>query len=959
MTIDLTVIPGLLLLLLELLALAAVGYAVARVALRQTDDLMALAQGLIIGLALWGLIVNFVLHLFPGMAGAVAGWVVLLACGATLAWRAPEALRLPARTVVGFLATTVALLWVALASRQLLGIADENIHIALASTIRGGQYPPVLPWTPALPLPYHYGADLLIALLTPPSGPDLAFTTELLGAYIWTGFTLVVATAMLRSGGRQTVVLMPLVLTAGAWTLIWYAEAPDIVRIPVPTGIPEAGIRSSLGSVYWPDVSFPWTWPGEASPPNIWKPPFVLTYALGLTVLERAAAAAASSVRRTWPLALLIGFMGLMTEEVALLVLALWIVLETERFLRARPIQAATRMAALRTSAGPLLALLLLAIGGGVLTSMLSGVEGKELSLGWHASAESRRPLGALEAMPGGVGVLGLGVLPVALAAVLLARRSRLVLALAAGSGLFLIAALVLQYDPAGEVTRMDGHARNFALLALLVAVSASLCTLRPRWRHAAIAAMAALVVWPTVAEPAHRIAPALSGGVHLANALPDDRQSESSLMGRATIEQLRSEHVAAYLRDRTSIDARVFSPFPQVITATTGRSNASGFPGHLHLFERTGAEYEDALRFLEPAAVRRLGFEYVHAPDNWVETLPKRAREWLQNPGLFEPLVRDVADALYRIQPAFLRLDPTPASQSYEALRQAVPDRATVHVPTPTSPLTAIRVASVLPHARILGALDPQVHYSLTEVPSEPLGERQPDIVIVERDVSFDIGSQDFKPIWWNHAAVAYATQPSVAPAIDPPPRSARHFSLRVAEPRIDDSQIMFTATFGDHAPGEWTGQDWLLVRVADSRWGLPADFESDGYTLVGTRWFGGQVSPDLGTSAHTYRFDAGHGQLSVQGVNGVFNAVPESGDHLTPGTYILAARLRLEYLQAAIIPVFEVVISETGSTSFTPFQGERRVSVKACVERLRIATLGGTLCRDRAARASQSASA
>ena len=143
-------------------------------------------------------------------------------------------------------------------------------------------------------------------------------------------------------------------------------------------------------------------------------------------------------------------------------------------------------------------------------------------------------------------------------------------------------------------------------------------------------------------------------------------------------------------------------------MTVSTGRPNASGFPTLIHLFGLTGAEYEDSLRFLEPAAVRRLGFGYVHAPDDWVENLPMRARSWLRNPDLFELLVRDGADALYRIQSAFLRLEPTPAPQSYEALRQAVPDRATVHVPTPTSPLTAIRVASVLPHARISGHAGP-----------------------------------------------------------------------------------------------------------------------------------------------------------------------------------------------------------------------------------------------------------
>ena len=953
MSVDPSVLPGLVIVALEFLALAAFGFVVARVALGQTDDPMALAQGLVIGPALWGLLVNFVLHLLPGLAGAVVGWTIMLALGAGLAWRVPSVLRLPRRTVAGFAAATLAVYWIALASRQLLSIPDEDIHLAIAATIRAGQFPPVLSWIPDLPLPYHYGADLLIGLLTPPVGPDLAFTTELLGAYIWTGFVLVIATAVLRHGGTSTLVLVPLLLTAGAWTLVWYANAPDILRIPVPSGIPAAGIRASVSNTYWPSAALPWAWPGEASPPNIWKPPFVMAYALAFVVLERAAAASAGAGWRTWPLALLIGFMGLIAEEVALLVLALWGVLEVVRFLRSRSARPTARGAALRASVGPLLAALLLAIGGGVLTGLLTGVEGKDLSLGWHADAASRRPVGALEAMPGGVGVLGLGVLPVALAAVLFARRNYLVLALASGSGAFLLAALVLRYDPAGEVTRMDGHARNFALLALLVALGVGLGGLRPRWRHAAIAGITTLVIWPTIASPTRSMALALSRGLHLSNALQTEREFDEWVMGRAVIKPLRSGRIAAYIRNQTAVDARVFSPHPHGMTVSTGRPNASGFPTLIHLFGLTGAEYEDALRFLEPAAVRRLGFGYVHAPDDWVENLPMRARGWLRNPDLFELFVRDGADALYRLQPAFLRLEPTPAPQSFEALRQAVPDGATVHVPTPTSPLTAIRVASVLPHARILGALDPQVHYSLTDIPTEPLGERLPDVVIVERDVSFDVGIHEFTPIWWNHAAVAYATRPNVAPAIDPPPQSAHHFSIRVGDPQVTDGQITFSTRFSDNAPGEWTGQDWLLVRLKGARWGLPADFESDGYTLVGTRWFAGQISPNVGTTTHTYRFDAGIDQLSVQDLDGEFIALAASGNQLTPGIYILAARLRLQYLQAAIIPVLKVVISETGTVSYTVDEGERRVSVKACTERLRIAVLGGTLCRQRATEA------
>ena len=101
MTVDLTVVPGLLL-AAELAALAAVGYVVVRVALRQTDDLMALAQGLVVGLALWGLIVNFVMYVVPGMAGTAAGWGIVLALVGDLVWPAPDPIRPPPRMVAVF-----------------------------------------------------------------------------------------------------------------------------------------------------------------------------------------------------------------------------------------------------------------------------------------------------------------------------------------------------------------------------------------------------------------------------------------------------------------------------------------------------------------------------------------------------------------------------------------------------------------------------------------------------------------------------------------------------------------------------------------------------------------------------------------------------------------------------------------------------------------------------------------
>ena len=68
-------IPGLLLLAAELTALAAVGFVVARVVLRQSRRPGGVwPRVLAVGLALWGLCTNFVLYVVPGLAGAALGW---------------------------------------------------------------------------------------------------------------------------------------------------------------------------------------------------------------------------------------------------------------------------------------------------------------------------------------------------------------------------------------------------------------------------------------------------------------------------------------------------------------------------------------------------------------------------------------------------------------------------------------------------------------------------------------------------------------------------------------------------------------------------------------------------------------------------------------------------------------------------------------------------------------------
>ena len=442
MTVDPAVLPGLLLLGLELAVLAAVGFLVARMALGQTDSAMALAQGMVIGPALWGLAVNVLLNVTVGRGAALAGWVAILGAVVVLVRRAPHDWRVSRRTVAWFGVTALTLFSVALAGRQLLGIADPTIHLGLAAAAQAGQWPLVLPWVPSQPLLYHYGVDLLIGLLAPPVGPDLAFTTEIVSTYIWTSFALVTATVLRQHGGRMGLVtLAPLLLTAGAWTLIGNTiPVPDLLRIPVPTGIPTEGLRASLASLYWPEVSLHWETTFEASPRNIWNPQYVLSYALALVVLGTS-----HGRRRAgrWPrsvtLALLVSFLGFVSEEIVLLVLALWVWIEAMRLLSLKQFASSARLSRLpgflgrwavghprgastqdaagkrrpdrrevsllRASVGPMFALLLLVAFGGPVAALLTRTSPAETFLAWHDNPGSRRPFGTLLDMgAGGVG---------------------------------------------------------------------------------------------------------------------------------------------------------------------------------------------------------------------------------------------------------------------------------------------------------------------------------------------------------------------------------------------------------------------------------------------------------------------------------------------------------------------------------------------------------------------------
>ena len=944
MTVDPTVIPGLLLLAAELIALAAVGYVVVRVVLRQPDERVALAQGLVVGLALWGLMTNFVMYVVPGLAGAAVGWSVTLTLGAALAWRAPRAIRPRPRVAAGFAVAVLALMWAALASRQLMLIPDPPIHLGLAATIRAGGFPPELPWHPGTLIRYHHGTDLLVGLLTPPFGPDLAFVSELLGAYAWTTLVLIVTTALLqRASLFGVIVTAPLMLSSGLWT--FSSVGAGVLQLPLPAGLPEAGLRASLTDVYWPHVELSASATFSHVLADIWKPGFPLGYALAFVVLSFAERHERWSWGETLTLAGFVGFLGVLSTTLVPVVVIAWGGLAVMHFLRARRTEPPAP-AALRLGAGPILGGLLLLGGGGAFTGLLDGSPQAGLTLAQGLEPVHWQALGSFDARPGGLGLLGLGPVALSGVAVALARRDRLVVTLAACAGLLVLLWLALTYPPAPwDTNRIAGHARNLSLVALALAMSSRLSSLPTgRWRYAAGALLVALITWPTVVTPARSLGLAIGNGLQLANARWVQQElidlGESVPMRRFQLRALTGP-MADYIRDHTAVDARVLAtewPYWNVFLGT-GRPNNAGFADVIYLIYHPGPEYWDARHYLEPAAIRRLGLEYVHATDSWVDVLPARAREWLADPSLFELLYRDGDEAFFRIQPAFLELDVAPHPESFEALR-SVPPSTTVYLAPQANWLDRLRVASVLPHAQLVGTINTLRLHARTPVPwtVAPPGEGVPDLIVLPASVelwTWAFPPSARQPVWRNEVVAVYAPGGTVAPIT--PPRLALEtppVAVAIVDAHLGNGRIAFTATFDNQAPERWTGQDWVVVRVDTWPWEIPTAILDRGRGPATAKWFAGLLSSNSVTSTHSYEFDAAAATLAVRNDRGALVPLDTSEGVLGAGAWVLALRLQHEWQpnlwrEAAFIPVMRIDIAEDGQVTYSVHENVRGESL------------------------------
>lgn len=548
---------------------------------------------------------------------------------------------------------------------------------------------------------------------------------------------------------------------------------------------------------------------------------------------------------------------------------------------------------------------------------MLTGSAGGGLSLGWIADPNSRKPIGSIEALGGGVGILGLGPAVVAGIAAVLARRNRFPLALTGASAGFLLAAFTVQYDFAEhDVVRFDGHARNFALLALLIALGTRLPLLRLRWRMVTAALLTLVVTWPTVATPLRGVGSAVGQGVHLGNAREWNTPRAPAgwhLAGRQVLNPFGSPEVTAWIRQHTASDARILSPHPNEMSAITGRPNASGFTSFVHLFSHRGPEYEDAITHLDPAALRRLGITHVHAPTAWSASLPERAANWLADSAYFELVARGDSDALYRVLPAFLESDSRPAPGSFEALRQAVPAGSTVYVARDSDPLSAIRVASALPHAKILGSLRTEVLHPLTRIHAKPIGDETPDFIVTSMQLTRAIAASDWsEPFWWNDKVLVYATDPSLD-AVAGMPTTPRP-TVAVSKLQESEQGVEFTATFTNPTDDRWTGQDWLVI----ARNASLVEFVRNLKTGPIAQWFDGQIAPNPGTISLDFKFDARTRRLAVRNDTGAFTEVQSSGRPLEPGAWLLTMRVRDSNRRAHFYPVLSFEVLPDGGIAY-----------------------------------------
>ena len=911
--VDVGLLPGLLLFALELAAIAVFGYVVVRGLLGQARGYLAASQGLIAGLALWGLLLNAAFYVAPGAVGVVLAWLAAAALTGILIWKKRVEPRPTLSAAATFAAICLPIFWISLSARQLLWIPDIGAHVPLTASMMAGNFPPAFPWNPNEAANYHYGLDLIIGGLEAGTGLGYVLVTELLGAFSVTALFLIVGSLLSRNRSLSSSVLIaPLMLSAGAWTLVLVGDQPWPVSVAIPVGLPQAGIRASVLDVFFPGAGVPWMSPVEASPPNIFNPAFSMSYALLLVLVERLVASGSRPVVGLITTSVLGAYLILLDEPIFAAFAMIWAIVAAFRFARQR-IRRISELAA--GAAGIALLIGLAVVYGGVLFDSIFRNTGGEsgLSLVWP-DLPNLAQLASLERLPGNLGILGIGPLMLAGVVALGWRAGAMSLLLAAAGLAMWIASLFVDYEfSISDSLRLQGHFRNLLLIAAILVITYFLARLKPWPRKVAWAVLALLVVWPTVASSGADLWFALKSGPQFEIPTVETRRVQEGIMGRVELAGDLGEVVPG-IKDHLEADASILSPSPFRLSIASGRPAPYGYIGFTQYSGLRGPEYLDAIEHLDPDAIRRLGVSYVHATPKWVNGLPERSRDWLQSPEYFKPLVQSDEGVLYEILQPFRDLAASPAPESFTALRILTGNGARVYIPPVVHPLERLSIAAALRRARLYGDLGDPAHVRSTLGFSPYSGEELDFVVLPSRLAPTGIPAHRRSPIWSRDTNSVYAVG-DIENATSH--QELASLSVDIGESRVSRGSIRFKVGFEVGDPSGWTGQDWVVIGDDGTRWAVPV------LQARAAHWYGGQVNPSSRNLRVEYDWNVAMGTLQWSTGGGGFRAAQSSTSELVEGSYVLAIRLTLNGRERSILPILRIRVRPNGAFEFEFFEG------------------------------------
>ena len=911
--VDVGLLPGLALFALQIAAIAIFGYVVVRGLLGQKPGPLAAAQGLIAGLAFWGLLVNAAFYVAPGAIGVVLAWSAAAMLTAVLIWKKRVEPGPTRSAVATFAAIFLPVFWIALSARQLLWVPDIGVHVPLTASMMAGNFPPAFPWNPNEPAYYHYGPDLIIGALEAGTGLGYVLVTELLGAFSVTALFLIVGSLVARNRSLWSLILtVPLMLSAGAWTLVLIGDQPWALLAAAPAGLPQAGIRASLMDVYFPGAGVPWMAPVEASPPNIFNPAFSMSYALLLILVERLVAGGSRPVVGLVATSMLGAYLILLDEPIFAAFALIWAIVVAVRFARVREPRISDLGAG---TAGIALSILLAVVYGGVLFDTVFRSAGGESGLAFvWPDLPNLTDLLAFDRLPGKLGILGIGPL-VLVALVALGWRAGLISLLLAGAGLAMwTVGLFVEYEFSSfDNLRLQGHFRNLLLIATILVIGYFLARLK-RWpQRIACVALAVIVVWPTVAGSGASLWFAVKNGPQFAIPTAETRRIHAGIMGRAELAGVPAELVS-YIKDHLAGNASILSPNPMTISVASGRPAPYGYVGFTQYLGLRGPEYLDAIEHLDPDAIQRLGVGYVHATPEWVDRLPGRSRDWLETPEYFKPLVQGDEGTLYEVLQPFQELVANPAPESFNALRTLTGKGARVYISPAVHPLQRLSMAAALQRARLYGDLGNPAHVRST-LGFSPYTDEDLDFIVLPSRLSPTVIPAHLRsPVWSREGSAVYAVDDVEDGAIR---REIAALWVDIEESHVVQQSIRFGIRFEVGDPDGWTGQDWVLSADDGTRWAVPALQDRP------VHWYGGQVNPSSHDLRVEYDWNVETGTLQWSTGGSEFLPAQSSTSELITGSYVLAMRLTLDGSERIVLPVLRVHVSQDGGFRFEFFEG------------------------------------